>query len=293
METRKKFRFMEHPWISFGAVLIFIIISLIISGGIIYGLIRFPQNNPYSQMAQSLFGHLLMVFLFIPFILRLPKGKRKFKEYLDDIGLTRIKPFFQLILIAISCFIILVFFQILGVFIFRLTEGKAITGEFIRNAFDLTRELPPKSMSIILSMPSMFEEVVFRGVLLTVFLLKYSKTKAIVFSSLGFAIMHLLNLLNGGDLVWTVGMTVWAFFLGLFYGYLFLQTGSLLPNLLFHYISNVFVGAFNFYIQSTASTEIQIIYGVTFTMGILPVIVMILWTKYFAAKWPFKAESIV
>jgi len=234
-----------------------------------------------------------MVFLFIPFVLRLPKGKRKFKEYLDDIGLTRIKPFFQLILIAISCFIILVFFQILGVFIFRLTEGKAITGEFIRNAFDLTRELPPKSMSIILSMPSMFEEVVFRGVLLTVFLLKYSKTKAIVFSSLGFAIMHLLNLLNGGDLVWTVGMTVWAFFLGLFYGYLFLQTGSLLPNLLFHYISNVFVGAFNFYIQSTASTEIQVIYGVTFTMGILPVIVMILWTKYFAAKWPFKAESIV
>jgi len=293
METRKKFMFIDHPWISFWAVLIFIIISIIISGGIIYGLIRFPQNDPYSQLAQSVFGHLLMIFLFIPLILRLPKGKRKFREYLDDIGLTKTKPFLRLILIALSCYIILVICQCLGVFVFRLTEGKAITGEFIRNAFDISRELPPKSLSVLFSLPSMFEEVVFRGVLLTLFLHKYSNTKAILFSSFGFAIIHLLNLLSGGDPVWTVGQTVWAFILGIFYGYLFIQTGSLLPNMLFHYLSNVFVGVFNFYIQSTASIEIQVIYGITFTLGVLPVFLMILWTKYFAAKWPFKAESIV
>jgi membrane protease YdiL (CAAX protease family) len=233
-----------------------------------------------------------MIFLFIPFLLRLPKGNRSFKKYLDDIGLIKFKPFFQLILIAFSCYIILVLCQCLGVLVFRLTEGKAITGEFIRNAFDIRKELPPQSQSLLLSLPSIFEEVVFRGVLLTYFLLKYSKRKAIIFSSFGFSIVHGLNLLGGQDTVWVSGQMIWAFTLGIFYGYLFIQTGSLLPNMLFHYLSNVFVGAFNFYIISTASTEIQAFYGVIFTLGILPAFLMILWIKYFTAKWTFKSGFI-
>src|SRR5210317_1928560 len=115
MESKKKFKFIDHPWITFWAILILIIISIMLSGAIFYGLIRLPQDDPYSQFAQSLVGHLLMIFLFIPFILRLPKGKRKFKEYIDDIGLTKISPFFRLIILAFSCYIILVFFQFLGV----------------------------------------------------------------------------------------------------------------------------------------------------------------------------------
>jgi membrane protease YdiL (CAAX protease family) len=290
MESRKKFKFIDHPWITFWALLILIIISILLSAIFINELTQLPPNDPFSQLARSLVGHLLMVFLFIPFILRLPKGKRTFKEYLNDIRLTNVRPFLRLILIAISCFVILILCQSLGVFVFRLTEGKAITGEFIRNAFNITRELPPQSWSLLFSFPSIFEEIVFRGALITFFLLKYSKLKAIIFSSFGFSIIHLLNLLSGGDPVWTIGQTIWAFILGLFYGYLFVQTGSLLPNMLFHYLSNVFVGAFNYYIQSTASTEIQVLYGVTFTLGILPVFLMILWTKFFTAKLPFRSR---
>jgi membrane protease YdiL (CAAX protease family) len=290
MESRKKFKFIDHPWIAFWSLLVLIIISIIIAEILIFGLIELPENNPFSQLTQSLVGHLLMVFLFIPFILRLPKGKRTFKEYLDDIRLTRINPFFQLILLALSCYIILAFCQSLGVFVFRLTQAKAITGEFIRDVFDIRRELPPKSYNLLLSLPSMFEQIVFRGALLTFFLYKYSKPKAIVFSSFGFSIIHILNLFGGRDPVWVIGQIAWTFVMGIFYGYLFIQTGSLLPNMLFHYVSNVFVGSFNSYIQSTASIETQALYGVIFTFGILPTILMILWTKFFTAKWSFKSS---
>jgi membrane protease YdiL (CAAX protease family) len=290
MQSRKNFKFVDHPWISFWILLILIIISILLSAIFIFGLIRLPPNNPLSQFTQSLFGHLLLVFLFIPFILRLPKGKRTFKEYLDDIRLTRISPFFQLILIAISCYIILMLCQSLGSFVFRLLEGKAITGEFIRSVFNIKGELPPESLSLLISLPSIFEEVIFRGVLLTYLLHKYSKRKAIIFSSFGFAIIHIFNILGGRDPVWVVGQIIWAFMLGLFYGYLFVQTGSLLPNMLFHYLSNVFVGAFNSYIQSTASIETQALYGVIFTFGLMPTILMILWTKFFAEKWSFKSR---
>ncbi len=134
----------------------------------------------------------------------------------------------------------------------------------------------------------MFEEVIFRGVLLTFFLSKFSKWKAIVYSSFGFAIIHILNLLGGRDPVWVAGQIIWAFMLGIFYGYLFIQTGSLLPNMLFHYVSNIFVGSFNYYVQLKASMEVQALYGIIFTFGLLPATLMISWIKYFTSKWPFK-----
>ena len=170
-------------------------------------------------------------------------------------------------------------------------EGKDITGEFIRSVLDITNELPPQSWSILTSLPSMFEEVAFRGVLLTFFLVKYSKSKSIVFSSLAFGIIHIFNIFSGRDPVWVSGQVIWAFILGVFYGYLFIKTGSLLPVMFFHYLGNVFVGSLSGYIQETASVAIQALYGVIFTFGLIPVILMILWIRFFSARWPFEGES--
>jgi membrane protease YdiL (CAAX protease family) len=182
------------------------------------------------------------------------------------------------------------FCQVSGTLVFRAFEGKAITAEFIRSAVDITNELPPRSWSILTSLPSMFEEVAFRGVLLTYFLIKYSKRKSIVFSSLGFGVIHFFNILSGRDPVWVTGQVVWAFILGLFYGYLFIKTGSLLPVMLFHYLGNLFVYSLTGYIQETASVAIQVLYGITFTFGLIPVLLMILWIRFFSARWPFEGE---
>ena len=288
--NRTGFRFVDHPWISFPVFLAFIILSMVLSGILIFGFLKLSQDAPFSQFVQSSLGHVLMLFVFVPFVLRLPKGKTTYREYLDDIRLTKIQPFFRLLLIAFSCYIILMFCQILGSIIFRLSEGKAITAEFIRSVLDLTDELPPKSWSLFTSLPSIFEEVAFRGVLLTFFLVKYSERKSIVFSSLGFGIIHIFNIFSGRDPVWVAGQVTWAFILGLFYGYLFIKTGSLLPVMIFHYLGNLFVYSLTGYIQETASVAIQAFYGVIFTFGLIPVILMILWIRFFSAKWPFEGE---
>jgi membrane protease YdiL (CAAX protease family) len=97
--------------------------------------------------------------------------------------------------------------------------------------------------------------------------------------------MHLLNLTNGANVVWVMGQVTWAFIIGLFYGYVFVRTRSLLPSMIVHYLGNVFIGSLTGYMQSRASIEIQVLYGVTLSLGVIPVILMILWTKFFTSRW--------
>ena len=150
----------------------------------------------------------------------------------------------------------------------------------------LANELPLRSTSWLLSIPSIFEEVVWRGVILAAFLRVYDQLKAILFSALCFGLWHILYLLVDGDLVLTVGNVIWAAILGLFYGYVTLKTGSLLPAMIVHYLGNLFVSATNTYIQTNASIQAVAVYGVVFTFGIIPTILMILWTRLFTTRWP-------
>ena len=282
---KRKFRLYEHPWLSLLAVMVISIFSIGLSGTVIFGLIGLPDDSPTVQFAQGMSYHILTVFILVPFVLRLPKGKRTFRQYLDDIGLSRMQPFIQLVLLALSCYAILALSQVVASFVYRLFEGLPINGSFVRQVFDLSRDLPPGSPSLLISIPSIFEEVAFRGIVLTVFLSKYSERKSIIFSSLGFGLIHALNLLNGADLVWVMGQVVWAFTIGLFYGYVFVRTRSLLPPMIVHYLGNVFISSLVGYIQTRASIEIQVVYGVLLSLGVVPTTLMILWTKLFSSKW--------
>jgi membrane protease YdiL (CAAX protease family) len=160
------------------------VFSIVLSGTVIYGLIGLPDESPTVQFAQGMSYHILTVFILVPFVLRLPKGKRTFGLYLDDIGLSRIQPFFRLVLLGISCYIILVLSQVAASFVHRLFEELPINGSFVSQVFDLSRDLPPNSPSLLISIPSVFEEVSFRGIVLIVILSKYSERKSIIFSSI-------------------------------------------------------------------------------------------------------------
>ena len=199
--------------------------------------------------------------------------------------MSRIQPFFRLVLLALSCYVILALSQVAASFVYRLSEGLPITWSFVQQVFNLSGDLPPALPSLLISFPSIFEEVAFRGIVLIVFLGEYSERKSIIFSSLGFGLMHLLNLTNGRELVWVMGQAVWAFILGLFYGYVFIRTRSLLPLMIFHYLGNVFISSLTGYMQSRASIEMQALYGVTFSLGIVPTTLMILWTRFFSSRW--------
>jgi membrane protease YdiL (CAAX protease family) len=89
----------------------------------------------------------------------------------------------------------------------------------------------------------------------------------------------------GSDPVWSLGQAVWAFTIGLFYGYVFVRTRSLLPPMIVHYLGNAFISTLFGYIQTRASIEIQALYGVIFSLGVIPVTIMILWTRFFSSRW--------
>lgn len=75
------------------------------------------------------------------------------------------RPFFWLLLLGLSCYLILALCQAGGVLVYRAREGQAITWPFVRSILDLSGDLPPKSWSLLVSFPSIFEEVAFRGVM--------------------------------------------------------------------------------------------------------------------------------
>ena len=282
---KSKFHLYEHPWWSLLAMILTSIFSILLSGIVIFGILKQPDDSPTVQFIQAMSFHLLAGFILAPFVLRLPKGKRTYRQFLDDIGFTRVKPFFRLVLLALSCYIILALSQVATSLIYRLSQGLPVTATFILQVLDISGDLPPGSAGLFVTIPSMFEEVGSRGIVLTVFLSKYSERKSIIFSSLGFGLLHLLNLLNGADFVWVMGQIVWAFIIGLFYGYVFVKTRSLLPPMIVHYLGNVFIGSLTGYMQASASVVTQVLYGVTFSLGIVPVTLMILWTKFFKSKW--------
>ena len=135
---KRRFRLYEHPWLSLLAVMVTSIFSIGLSGTVIFGLIGLPDDSPTVQFAQGMSYHILTVFILVPFVLRLPKGKRTFRQYLDDIGLSRLQPFIRLVLLALSCYIILALAQVAASFVYRLFEGIPINGSFIQQAFDLS-----------------------------------------------------------------------------------------------------------------------------------------------------------
>ena len=83
-----------------------------------------------------------------------------------------------------------------------------------------------------------------------------------------------------------MGQVAWATTLGLFYGFVVVRSDSLLPAMVVHYLGNLFVGSFNAYLQANASVPTQVLYGISFTFGVLPTVLMSLWVILFMALWP-------
>jgi membrane protease YdiL (CAAX protease family) len=280
------FSLSERPWLFmflFMLSWVVCIIILVIALTLIFRL-KSPTQIPPPWV--TLLAHILTIFVVAPFVLGFPGKSHTYAAFLSEIRLTKVQPLLGLILLGLSCYLILALSQAAGVLVYRLTQGLPVDWSFLRSAFVLTNELPPRSNSWLMSTISIFEEIFWRGVVLALFLRFYDQPKAILFSALGFGLMHILTLLEGRPLVWTAGQVVWAAILGLFYGYITLKTGSLLPAILVHYLGNLLLAAINAYIQNNASVPLQAAYGVVFTLGIIPTMLMVLWTRLFSTWWP-------
>jgi membrane protease YdiL (CAAX protease family) len=279
-------RLVRHPWRAFLLVLALYGACFSMIGVVLYRIVRLPQDltniEAFPTAAHFTLGGLIG-YVLVPYLLRLPKGSRSFRTYLRDIQLTRARPIVPLLLLTVSCDLILILCQGAGSIVYRLSEGRPVTPEFVGQVFDLAPVLPPQSMLLFAVMFSSLEEVLFRGVLLTMLLRVYSPRKSIVCSAAAFGLMHLPAVFVGTPVVSVLAQVLWAFLFGLFYGYIFLASGSLLPSMVIHWLSNAFQAPLTAYWES-ASIPVRAAYGIVFGYG-LAAMLMILWVRFFAARW--------
>ena len=81
------------------------------------------------------------------------------------------------------------------------------------------------------------EELIFRGFLFRA-IEKENLTRAIIISSVTFGIGHIVNLINGQDLLETIGQIIFAVFVGFALVILFHKGKSLVPCIIFHGVFN-------------------------------------------------------
>ena len=226
------------------------------------------EENPMVLVNATVFG-LLIWFVIVPRWLGLPDGRQPLRTYLERIRLTRVQPVGRNIVLG-AAFAVLFLITAL---IFLLLSGSYV--------FDLAQILPPDTWILLTALvPGFWEEVVFRGVIFALLLKKQDKTKAILMSSVLFAVPHLINLLTVGSNLYEVYFVLsqvgFAFFIGLFLAYLVTLTDSLLPTIVFHYI----VAALSPLVINTPGAD-PVIRGILLFLGggVVPAVIAMLVVK--------------
>jgi membrane protease YdiL (CAAX protease family) len=286
-------RLLKHPWRAFLVLMALQPIGMAVGALVVYGVLRLPRqmSDTAAFSTATLFTiNGLLGYLVAPFVLGLPGGSRTVRAYLDDIRLTCVRPFLPLLALTGSCVLILIACQGTGSIVYRMTEGNPVTLDFVRKVFDLGAAVPPRSTLLFAQMFSSLEEVAFRGVLLTMLLRFYSQPRAIAYSAAAFGLMHLPTAFMGEPVVFVLGQVVWAFLFGLFYGYIFVKSGSLLPSMIIHWLSNVFQEPLTAY-WTTASIPVRTFYGVVFGYG-LAALLSIWWVRFYSARTPWLLPAL-
>jgi len=225
------------------------------------------------------FGCLVLLwFLIVPRSLHLPNGDQKFKEYLSNIKLTRVKPLLRNLVVGIGCSIL--FF--ISTYLMANLLG---TYKFDPNVLFGEPSLYPLEIGwfifILMLIPGIWEEVAFRGVLIQLNLRKYSLKTTLILTSILFGVAHFLNLIRGQSLSTTILQVIFATLLGFLLGYMYLKTNSLLPSIITHYLINTVGKLFmNVYFPNSISSSLFYIFGV----GLFPMVFGFLFVKVVIPK---------
>ncbi|MFW9824771.1 MAG: type II CAAX prenyl endopeptidase Rce1 family protein [Candidatus Thorarchaeota archaeon] len=213
----------------------------------------------------------------IPYGLKLPEGKIKLKRFATVIGLRPYRPLWQELLIGISIFLIFGFTSLLTGLLFG-------TYNFQQNLEVLFS--PPSFLSygwfalIYMLRPAIWEEVTFRGIILSLQKKRYSQTTVILLNGIAFGLFHYVNLLFIPNVLSISLQVYFASCLGITFSYIYFKTKSIIPCIVIHYLVNAF--GILFY-----PTSITLLNSVVYTIignSILPMIFMVLFVRYLFKK---------
>jgi membrane protease YdiL (CAAX protease family) len=269
------------------------LIGALLGNSIINALGPFVSTNQILSTLIGFLSGIVVCFVFIPFVFRMPNGKTTLRRYLNDIGVDRIRPVSRTILIYLPCLISIIVAQIVASLVYNHFILGWSSDLFLNHLFDLSRIISWIGWSPITAVGSIFEEIVLRGVVLTMLLQVYSERKAIAGSAVAFGYVHILNLLNGPityeSLVFVTGQITWATIIGVLYGYMFLRTGNLYANMFLHWTANGLSNCFMYLPYVTP--EIHALLNIIFNIGLMSTAISILWVTLVNKYWPLTSPE--
>ena len=235
-------------------------------------------------------GFLIFLFLYIvPKGLKIPSKNELFKQYTNEIGISKIKPLGRNLLAGFGFFVI---------FSIVVLVGANLLGEFLFLPEFLFRNPNPYLTGlaslgwfiwIFMLRPGIWEEVAFRGISIPMLLKKYGNFTVIVVSGILFGLAHSFNLILVG-LGWASPINVlyqviYTTFIGFSLGYTFIKTKSLIPCMLYHYlIDTIGLALINTQINNAFVLGLYLICFI----GIIPSILNILFLKLISPLWKEK-----
>ena len=256
----------EKTWLAILLVSISYLICLIVTDLTI----RISGSHSFFTNSLISMAYLLALVMFFIYILMVPDGKIPFFDYFRSIRLSMEKGWKFIVIVSLGFSAVFSISHAIGSIIYYLVFQE-------RLAIDINNHSLFDSDTIL---SSITEEIVWRGVILSLLLKKYSENKAITISAFLFGCFHLFYLINPSvEYIWVISQSVWAIGFGYLYGTLFVRTNSLIPSLLIHYLVNALAGIWFAGLNNMDSASA--IFGIFF-FGWLPVIVCltIIYHKY-------------
>ena len=219
----------------------FILISLFL---VLY-IASFRNNLRFFISSEILFLLLRFIILmiiyalysifFLHFVMYLPDGKQSFSEFLKTVKLIKsglkIKEIFLGLLIGIivligAFFTSFIFDELEYSIDFNLILGSPNYPNF--GYFNFLHHI----------IPALWEELIFRGIIITLLLKKFSTKTVIILDGVIFGIFHLANLSpETGILI--LGQVIYNTGFGISLAYLYLKNSNLIPCIIAHYVNNI------------------------------------------------------
>lgn len=227
MKTTKPLN--ERIWFSIVLVLLLYVIVLYVPQ-IIMGML--DVNAPVFDIV-NLAIYSIFWFAIIPFGLKMPRKVESLKDYLNAIRMNNASRLSLILFIGVMTG---------GLYLLIAAMTSFLFGSF---APSIKSILPPQNWVLLYgNIGAFFEEVAIRGVILTLLLKRYDKTKAVLFSALIFGVGHIITFFLGNELFFSIIQVVYAFCLGILFATLAIKTNNLIPGIIAHMIINSFVQMF-------------------------------------------------
>ena len=207
--------------------LFFMLIAYMIIGGIILGIFLFESKSLNLQLSKPLLNLFFYIVTLLATIRYAFKKNKKQQPSAFNVSFNKIRGWIVPVIIISTLALVVGLEGISNLIPMPQSVQKFFESAFTKDTFSI--------VNIIIAAP-ILEEILCRGIVLKGLLKNYSPEKAIVISAIFFSLIHL-----------NPWQALPAFFGGLFLGWVFYKTRSVIPGMIIHFTINATASAFMFF----------------------------------------------